>query len=275
MKAVYQGTEGAYSNIALERYLKNDSRYEIENVVDFQTVIDKVISGEAEIGILPLENSSTGGVVEVYDLLFQNDVHIIGEYVLKIMHNLLVLPEADINDIEIVNSHHQAISQCSKFLYMYPNWQIIAEKNTAGCAKKVRDLKDKKYAAIASLEAGEIYGLKVLKDGINDNFDNYTRFVIVTQKPIDYSDHNKYSLMFSVLDTPGSLYDVLGVFNKYNINMVKIESRPNPGKKFDYIFFADLEGDFTNIDMDKVFGEIARKSRVLRVVGAYYKHFYD
>jgi len=272
-KLVYQGCPGAFGHISAFNFAdkQKDCDFYIYSVPRFEDVANEVILGNANFGILPFENSKTGGVIEVLDILLESDLYIIGEEIVKVVHNLLGLRGVKIEDIKTVMSHPQAISQCRGFLSFYDSkWEVIPKLNTAESAKIVSESNNKSMGAIASSFASKIYDLNIIKESINDNLNNFTRFVVVSNKPNDKKNQsNKCSLIFSVSNRCGALLEVLEIFKNNNLNLTKIESRPYPSKKFEYIFFADLEGNFTTIDMDKIFGQIVQKSRLLKILGFY------
>lgn len=273
INVVYQGFPGAFGNMAALNYIKknygDNQDFNISFLPRFEDVVDSTLANDKQIGILPLENSNTGGITEVLNILLKSDLYMVGEETVKVVHNLLAYPGSSMEDIKTVMSHPQAISQSSEFLSVYKDWQLIPKLNTAESAKLVMDSQDKSLAAIASTLAKDIYGLEILKEAINNSSNNFTRFAVVSNKPYTGADINKYSIIFSVSNRCGSLLEVLEILRDNKLNLTKIESRPYPDKIFEYIFFADIEGDFKNTDMNKVFGQMAYKTRLLKILGGY------
>lgn len=266
-KVVYFGTEGSYSQQAMDEYFGQ----EIESFPShtFQGVMEAIKSGEAEYGVLPIENTSTGGITDIYDLLAQYEHYIIGEHVIKVEHALLGLEGATIEDLRKVYSHPQGIKQCSKFLKEHPIIEAIESDSTAGSAKKVCEEQDITQGAIASVKAGSRYGLSVLKHCINYEDNNSTRFIIIGKEKVFIKKSNKISVCFVLPHESGTLYNMLShiIFN--NLNMTKIESRPLAGKKFEYRFFVDFEGNLTMPAVKNALNGICEEAIDLKILGNY------
>ncbi len=195
-KVVYQGVEGAYSQIAMEAYFGTDvSGYPVES---WRGAMEAIQAGEADYAVLPIENSSAGIVGENFDLMLEYENYIVAEKTIKINHVLLGLPEAELSDIQSVYSHPQALMQSIDFLEEHKNWDRIPAKNTAMAAEQVVQEQDKSKAAIASSRTAELYGLKILKDNINYSKDNSTRFIIVGGEKIRLKGADKVSICFEV-----------------------------------------------------------------------------
>ena len=238
----FQGEHGAYSESALLRFF---SRIEPVSIPceTFGDVFKEVLVQRADYGIIPLENSLAGSIHENYDLLLQYpDIKIIGEQKIRIEHHLLGLPGACMEDIKRVISHPQGLAQCSVFLHRRPDWEQVPFYDTAGAAAYIAEQKDPFLAAIAGEKAAEVYGVQVLKQGIETNPRNYTRFVIVAraEHPAT-SSPNKASLVFSLRNKPGALFLVLKILAERSLNMTKLESRPILGKPWEYMFYVDVE----------------------------------
>lgn len=229
---VYQGVPGAYSHQAMINYFgKNINNY---NVKTFREVMEAVKNGEADYGVLPIENTTAGIVNDVYDLLMEFDNCIQDQTDVIVRHALLGTVDSTMEDIKVVFSHPQGLMQCSEFLEEHKDWQQIAQSNTAGSAKKVLEENDKTQAAIASTSAAEIYGLKVLEENINRNSENTTRFIIVGKDKIYKKNSGKISICFEIQHESGSLYNILSNFIFNGLNMTKIESRPIKDKNWEY-----------------------------------------
>jgi len=266
-KVVYQGVPGAYSYLAMKQYFgENVDGY---NVPTFAAAMQDVADGKAEYAVLPIENSTAGMVNDTYDLLTQYDNYIVAETIFKIDHALLALPDATEDDIKIVYSHAQGLMQCSKFLDEHMDWQRIGQANTALSAKKVLEEDDKTQAAIASKEAAECFGLKVLKTGISNESKNATRFVIVSNKRRFVKNANKMSICFETTHDQGSLYNLLGHIIYNGLNMTKIESRPIEGKMWQWRFYVDFEGNIDDNAVLNAMRGIEEESKYLKFLGNY------
>ncbi len=233
-----QGIEGAYSQIACDRLF---SRPSIMYMNDFKGVFNAVDKNLCEYGILPIENSVHGSVTEVYDLMKKYNFSISKRIKILINHNLLVKGDTKLSDIKHIYSHEQAIGQCSEFLSQHPEIQVHIVENTAVAAKMVADNEGRDAAAISSRNCAEIYGLNALDVEIQNSANNYTRFICISKKLEIYPGANKMSLMFTLNHRPGALYSLISKFAALDINLTKLESRPIPGKDFEFMFYFDLE----------------------------------
>lgn len=270
IKVIFQGVPGAYSQKAMTEYFgeKVDSSY----VDTFKEAMEAIKNKEADFAVLPIENSSAGIVNTSYDLLVEYDNYIVGEHILKIEQALLGTLDAEISDIKTVFSHPQGLMQSAKFLELYKDWKQIGMQNTATSAKKVKDDKDKTQAAIASVEAAKIYGLKVLQEAINFSDTNSTRFIIVTHEPVFTEDANKISIYFEVPHESGSLYNALSHFIYNGINMTKIESRPLESRPWESRFFVDFEGNLLDSAVENALMGLRAETIDLKVLGNYTKY---
>ncbi len=266
-RIVHQGVEGAYSHAAALQYFGWDA--DIYHVESFEDAMREVQAGRADYAVLPIENSSAGAVVDMYDLLTRYDNHIVAETFLQVDHALLGLPGAELDDIETVFSHPQALMQCSRFLNARKGMRQISLANTAVAAKKVVEDGDRTQAAVASEIAGKLYGLQVLKSSIQNNRGNTTRFVILTRQPIYREDSGKISICFELPHRSGTLYNILGNFIFNNVNMVMIESRPIPGRNWEYRFFVDIEGNLEDAGVKNALKGIFEEALNMRILGNY------
>lgn len=266
-KVVYQGLPGAYAHDAVCQYFGEDS--DMYCVETWRDVMEDVKEGKADYAVLPIENSTAGIVSQVYDLLVEYDNYIVGETFVKVEHALLGTKDATMEDIERVYSHPQSLMQSAKFLEEHREWQQISLSNNAVSAKKVADDNDKAKAAIASVRAGKLYGLKVLKEKINYSDVNTTRFVIVGRNKVYQKDASKVSICFELAHASGTLYDMLShvIFN--NLNMTSIESRPIEDKKFEYRFFVDFEGKLGDVAVRNALKGIGVEALKLKILGNY------
>lgn len=266
-KIVFQGIEGAYTELALKQYFgENADSYHVDT---WRDAMEALKNGEADYAVLPIENSSAGIVSENYDLMVEYDNYIVGEQIIRIDHALLGLPEAEIEDITDIYSHPQALMQCSKYLEDNRNWEKHSMKNTAMSAQKIKEDGQISKAAIASVLTADIYRLKVLDKAIQNNKNNYTKFIIVTNQKIFEKKANKISLSFEIPHKSGSLYHKLSHFIYNGINMNKIESRPVQGKAWEYRFFVDIEGNLNDAAVQNALKGLEEETIRLKVLGNY------
>lgn len=267
VKIGYQGVEGSFSEEALRKYF--NSYDSIKNYEEFKDVFTALENNEIQYAILPIENSYTGAITEVYDLLVKYNFYIVGEECIKIDQNLMGIAGTNIDEIEEIYSHPQGFAQSKGFLSRYDNIKLIPYHNTAISAKLVSDLKDKKKAAIGSKRAANIYGLSILKENINDKKDNHTKFIIIG-KELKYNDSsNKISVVFSLEDKAGTLYKLLRHFAENHINMIKIESRPNKHESWKYLLYVDFEGNLNNDLVKNALELIEKNSGYFKIIGNY------
>ncbi len=264
---VFQGEEGAYSQQALMEFCGTEAK--IFHVETWREAMEAIAQGEADYAVLPIENSSAGIVSENFDLLVEYDNYIIGEQIIRTNHCLLGLKESGLSDITDVYSHPQALMQCSKYLNEHPEWEKHSMKNTAGSAKKVKEDEKRHKAAIAAGITAEIYGLKILAEGIENNVSNSTRFIIVTGKKVFQKDADKISICFELPHKSGSLYRALSYLIYNNLNMNKIESRPIQGRTWEYRFFIDLEGNLSDENVQRALRGLEEGTEKLRILGNY------
>ena len=263
----YQGVAGSFGNEAMLKYFKNIK--EAKSYEKFEEVFKAVESGEIEYGILPVENSSTGGIGTVEDLLKEYNLYIVGEECIKISQNLVGIKGATVDDIKEVYSHPQGFGQSTKFFDKHKNYNLIPYSNTAISAKLVSDLKDKSKAAIASERAAKLYDLKIIKKDVNDLKNNYTRFIVIGRDLECDETCDKVSILFSVEDTSGGLYNLIRDIKEFGLNMSKIESRPNRNNPWNYIFFVDFDGNLFDENIKQAVNVIARNSKYFKLLGCY------
>ena len=220
IKVGFQGVSGSFSEEALFLYFRVN--FQTVAVSEFEDIFNGIRFGDFDYGIVPLENSSTGAITHVYDLLNQNDAYIVGETCLRVKQHLLALPETTMDDIKEVYSHPQGFEQSRPFLKQFPSWQLISHYNTAKSAELVMKTQDKTMAAIASSRAAELYGLNILREGINTNSTNTTRFIILSKNLNIQEQSNKISIVLATKHTAGSLFKVLKHFAENNINRLNI-----------------------------------------------------
>ncbi len=264
-KVVYQGEPGAYSEMAAIDFF--GKAVDSEGLVHFEDTFRQLQDGTADYAVLPIENSSTGAIRQVYDLLAQYECYMVGETTVRVRHNLMVLPDAEMEDIKTVFSHEQGIFQCEQFLNEHPDWQRVPQADTAGSARLVAELADKTKAAICSSRAAEIYGLKIIEKEINTNTNNTTRFVVVSPKLELRDGRDKICLSFKTAHKAGALHEALTVFRIYGLNLVRLESRPIPEHNWEYMFFAEFTGDLTSPDMNSVVQALMCTVTDIRIFG--------
>lgn len=265
-RVVFQGAEGAYSHAAMVQYFGDQiSSFHVDTFRDAMSAIDE---GSADFAVLPIENSTAGMVSEIYDLLVEFENYIVGEQIIQIEHCLLGVPGSREEDIKTVYSHPQSLMQSAKYLQNH-DWNQISMKNNAFAARKVAEEGDKTQAAIASELAGQIYGLKVLKKGVNQEENNSTRFIIVTNQKIFRKDAKKVSICFEVPHRSGSLYHMLSHFIFNNLNLCKIESRPIEDRTWEYRFFVDFEGNLGDGAVKNALRGLRDEARNMKILGNY------
>lgn len=265
-RVVFQGAEGAYSQAAMIQYFGNQvSSFHVDTFRDAMIAIDE---GSADFAVLPIENSTAGIVSEIYDLLVEFENYIVGEQIIKIEHCLMALPGTKMEDIGTVYSHPQSLMQSARFLNQYA-WQQISMQNNAFAAKKVAADGDKTQAAIASEYAAKLYGLEVLKKGVNQSSTNSTRFIIVTNQKIFLKDAKKVSICFEVPHESGSLYHMLSHFIYNNLNMNRIESRPIEDRNWEYRFFIDFDGNLSDSSVKNALRGLREEAREMKILGNY------
>ena len=264
----YQGVAGAYSYLAVKKYF-NNANVTIHNFTLFEDVAKAVQDGTIKYGVLPIENSSTGGITEVYDLIRRYGCYIVGEQCVKVEHNLMAWPGSKLDDITEVYSHPQGFSQCRPFFRQYPHMQQIPYFNTAKGAEFVSKQKTNYMAAVTSKEAADIYGLEILAAGINANTNNYTRFFVVAAEPVKSKEADKITMVVSLKHEPGSLYRLLGYFATCGLNLLNIESRPIEGKSWEYFFHIDVSGNLNDREVKKALREIKQETIECKILGNY------
>ena len=265
-RVVFQGAEGAYSQAAMVQYFGEQVKsFHVDTFRDAMRAIDE---GSADFAVLPIENSTAGIVSEIYDLLVEFENYIVGEQIIKIEHCLMAVPGTALGDIRTVYSHPQSLMQSERFLNDF-GWQQISMQNNAFAARKVAQDKDKHSAAIAGEYAAELYGLEVLKKGVNQSSTNSTRFIIVTNQRIFLKSAKKVSICFEVPHESGSLYHMLSHFIYNNLNMNKIESRPIEGRNWEYRFFIDFDGNLSDSAVKSALRGLREEARNMRILGNY------
>ncbi len=263
---VYSGVPGSFSHKACLQFF--GSEVPLNNCSSFKQVFELVDSEQAAFGVVPVENSLTGSIHENYDLLLDYDLKIAGEVTLRIKHNLIGVAGAQIEQLERVYSHPQAFQQCREFLEKLPGLDLVAYKDTASAIQRVKESGDPGEAAIGE-GAEPIPGMEVLKEGIETNPRNFTRFVVISRNTSLPGPKNKSSIIYSVSDKPGALFETLRIFAANDINIVKLESRPIHSRPWVYMFYVDLEIDIAEEQNKRILEELVEKTEFFKFLGSY------
>lgn len=262
------GVPASYSDQAMQSYFEGIPI--TPSYCDhFEDVMKAVSRGEARYGVVPIENSSTGGITEVYDLIQKYNCAVVGEKCIKIEHYLLGLPGASLSEIRMVYSHPQGFAQCRDFFNAHPDWKKVPYFSTSKSAEKVKLDGQLDQAAVASRLAGERYGLSVLAEAICSNHTNFTRFFIIAAEPEENPHADKITLVIAVRHEPGALYHVLGYFFYGGMNMTHIESRPMEGRPFKYFFHIDVMGNLKDASNAHTIHGLSAMCTYFRVLGNY------
>ena len=260
-----QGVEGAYSQFACDKMFAYPS---IMYFSGFEDVFRAVDSGLCRYGILPVENSTAGSVNKVYDLMNKYKFYITHSLKLFIGHTLLAPRGVKLEDVKEVFSHEQALNQCSEYLAKL-GVKITVCENTAAAAKMVAESGRTDCAAIGSKDCAELYGLSVLKSGIQNTDNNYTRFICISKKLEIYAGANKTSIMMTLPHKPGSLYNVISGFAALGLNMTKLESRPLPGTNFEFMFYFDIDASVYSENLRVLLNELEHDAEQFSYLGSY------
>jgi chorismate mutase/prephenate dehydratase len=263
----FQGVPGAFSEDAAFRYFGNG----IEPIpcAEFNEVFNRISRGEDDFGIVPVENTLEGSVSRVNALLLENDLTVVGEEIIQVVHCLIGHPGASQGDVRKVYSHPQALAQCRNFLEKHPDWEKIPAYDTAGAVKQIKERGLKDEGAVASSRAASAYDMKVLKEGIQDSDRNYTRFFVLEKRASFLEEGDKTSLIFATKDLPGALHHCLGAFAERGVNMTKLESRPRRDRFWEYVFFLDIDGHADDEIISKALADLVRRAAFVKVLGSY------
>lgn len=274
LRVAYQGVEGSYSHrTAQRRYSGLPEGVLLEGFESFREAAEAVRDGTADRALLPIENTTAGSINETYDLLAEGGLAITAEAVSRIEHCLLGLPGARVEDLRVALSHPQGLLQCQDFLRSVPWIRGETEFDTAGAARKVKERNDPTWAAIASESAAKVFGLEVLRRGIQSQKANATRFVELCREPLPVAAGvpAKTSILLTLAHQPGALAEVLGVLGRRGINLTKLESRPVPETPWSYRFYLDVEGHAGQNPLRAALEEARAHAAELRVLGTYPK----
>jgi len=272
LRVAYQGERGAFSESAAKRLL--GAGIAPLPCMTFEEMFESVGRGDADCCVAPIENSLAGSIHRNYDLLLESSLTIAGETHLRIVHNLIAPPNVDLTSIRRVYSHPVALAQCHAFFRANPLIEPTPVHDTAGAIRIVMERVKNDEAGIASADAADIYGGRILMRGVEDDAQNYTRFLLLTQAGRSQSmrveaKRWKTSIVFRVANKPGSLFRALGAFAILEIDLSKIESRPVAGRPWEYAFYVDLIGKADDPNVARALGNLGEMSDMLRVLGSY------
>ncbi|CQD41296.1 bifunctional chorismate mutase/prephenate dehydratase [Yersinia mollaretii] len=271
-RIAFLGPKGSYSHLAARQYAARHFEQLIEcGCQKFQDIFTQVETGQADYAVLPIENTSSGSINDVYDLLQHTSLSIVGEITNPIDHCVLVATETDLNQIETVYSHPQPFQQCSQFINRFPHWKIEYCESTAAAMEKVAQMKSPKAAALGSEAGGALYNLQVLEHNLANQQQNITRFIILARKAIDVSEQipAKTTLIMATGQQSGALVEALLVLRDQGIIMTKLESRPINGNPWEEMFYIDVQANLRSEAMQKALANLTPITRSLKVLGCY------
>ncbi|MEK9495740.1 bifunctional chorismate mutase/prephenate dehydratase [Photorhabdus sp. P32] len=271
-RIAFLGPRGSYSHIAARQYAARHFNQLVEcSCHKFQDIFSLVETGQADYGMLPIENTSSGSINDVYDLLQHTNLSIVGEITLPIDHCLLVATETTLSKIKTVYSHPQPFQQCSQYIKQFPHWKIEYCESTAAAMQKVAEQNSPEIAALGSEAGGALYQLQVLEQNLANQSHNITRFIIVSRQPIEVAEQvpAKTTFIMATGQQAGALVDALMVLKKHNIIMSKLESRPINGNPWEEMFYIDVQANIRSINMQHVLKALAKITHSLKVLGCY------
>ena len=265
MKSVsFQGERGAYSEVASRNFF--NEKIKTVPCVTFSDALDSTVRDDTEFTVLPVENSIEGSVGESYDLLYLTPLNAIGEHYLRIEHCLI--GNGKLEDVDTVYSHPQALGQCRNFLELH-KIKTVPTYDTAGSVKIIKDIGTKEVACIASKMASEIHNMPIISEEIANNPNNYTRFLVLSKNKAKETGRDKTSIIFSIKHEPGSLYKIIKNFHDHNVNLTKIESRPNKKNTWEYNFYVDFEGHEEDSKVSTMIEHIKKETLFMKILGSY------
>jgi chorismate mutase/prephenate dehydratase len=268
----FLGARGSYSYLAATRYCDRRQVAMIDfGCQSFDDIVNAVESGHADYGFLPIENTSSGSINEVYDVLQHTSLSIVGETTIEVGHCLLAKPGADVANIKTVYAHPQPISQCSRYLSLHPEFKLEYCASSAEAMSKVIEADNQSVAAIGSAEGGALYHLSAIEDGLANQKINQSRFIVVARKSVDVPTQlpAKTTLIMATGQKPGALVEALLVLKAHSLNMSKLESRPIPGTPWEEMFYIDIDGNLANHNVQQAIKELERLTRFIKVLGCY------
>ncbi len=263
----FQGEMGAFSEMAARSYFSENVH--VVSQPDFQGLFSAVSGGECTHGMVPIENSLMGSIHENYDLLLQQDLHIVGEIKLRVVHNLIVNPGVRMEDVRQIYSQAPALAQCTEFIRSTEGVEAVVAHDTAGAVKQIKKERARDAAAIASAQAAIDYDLEILREGLENDHRNYTRFLVMASKAAEPVDPAKTTIVYALDHIPGALFKSLGVFAMRDINLLKIESRPLSGRPWEYVFYLDFEGHLASDRCRQAVEHLEQMASFLKILGSY------
>ncbi|TAK58249.1 MAG: prephenate dehydratase [Bacteroidetes bacterium] len=263
----FQGEHGAFSEQAALHFFKKNVRPVPYR--SFDEVFTAVQLKKCHYGIIPIENSLGGSILQNYDLLLRYNLNIVGEIKLRVNHALIANKGTTMKKVRFIYSHPQALAQCERFLKRLKKIEAVAMYDTAGAVKYIKEERRADAAAIANEEAAALYGLTILKHNIESDHRNYTRFLLLSRTPEIANAYAKTSIVFSLKDMPGALFKALSVFALRDINLHKIESRPIIGKPWEYLFYVDFEGSILEAESKNALRHLEEITHQLKILGCY------
>lgn len=266
MRVSFQGEPGANSEAAAIKHFGD--AVETVPCENFDVLFESVVNGRADYGMAPIENTLAGSIHQNYDLLTRHDLYIVGEEILRIGHFLIAAPGVTLNDIHIVISQPPALAQCEHYIRAH-GWAREAAYDTAGSVKLLKASGRRDAAAIAPRRAASVYDMPILVENIEDNPENYTRWVVLAREPIEPTEPYKTSIVFTLKNTPGALFKAMSVFSLRDIDLTKIESRPIPGSPWEYSFYLDFSESMFQERGRRALDHLAEITTTLRVLGSY------
>ena len=266
-KVSFQGECGSFSHEAALAFFAD--RFESLPLHAFEDVFNSVASGQADYGLVPIENSLVGSIHRNYDLLLKHDLSVVGERSQRIIHSLITLPGATLSDIKHVHSHPVALEQCQHFLDSHPEFEAVASYDTAGAVKLLKEGNLKHAAAIAGRFAAEYYGLPIIAEGIQDEPDNFTRFLILSKQAATPAQPCKTSIVFALKNVPGALFKALSVFALRDLDLTKVESRPLRKRVWEYYFYLDFVGQAGDDAAKNAINHLQEITTFLKILGSY------
>lgn len=264
IKVSFQGERGAYSEAASRSFFTE----EIKTVPlpTFAQVLESTASNDTDYSVLPVENSLEGSVGESYDLLYSTSLNAVGEIYYRIEHCLI--GNGKLEEVDTVYSHPQALGQCRDFIQKH-NMRTVPTYDTAGSVRIIKEINKANISCIASKSASQIYQMPILSEKITNDLNNYTRFLVLSKKTSAETGNDKTSIIFSITHEPGSLFRIIENFQKHNINLTKIESRPTKSTNWEYNFYVDFEGHSKNPHISKMLEEIKTETLFMKTLGSY------
>ncbi len=262
----FQGEDGAYSQQAIFETFGEETRTLACH--SFLEIFKAIDSGRADLGMLPIENSTAGAINQSYDLLLDYDLKITREVIFRVSHALLVIDGVALSDVRRVYSHPSALDQCIRYIAEH-GWKAVTAYDTAGAAKLLAESREKDAAVIASELAAQHYGLQILERGVEDWENNFTRFFVIGREEPPPAEKSKTSIVFATRHIPGALYACMGEFASHGINLTKLESRPDRKRPWHYVFYLDFDGHWQDPRCKEALANLLGLTSFLKVLGSY------